>query len=661
MLERKGDVAVTSPFYISRAEYDAAPLFWLPPEFSKLEDTKPVYVAGSRGTGKTSLLRALSWEDRLKNLSLQHALRSMKRDSFSGKVLGIYVRIPDYIADGFTGWPKVNSGLNAEEIQGHRFALYIELIALQLLVKALEELQRARVFSYTLREEEEVVSAVLAERPELRRFMDDSGGFKSLPRLRAAFLQMHRTIRDCAVRQVDLEPASCFPADQIGGWLKSIGPILLSLANRDGSDPWRWKLCLDEAECLGELQQKAVNTLVRLVTHPFSVVVAFVTRPWDITSTLVPGLTNSDADVSVWNLDKEYQEHKDEFERFASGVLTLRLNRESLSAPVPFEAKEVLGDYGINSLLKHLIGTSSRKELKELYERAEALAKEFPYFRSGRADREEEEGTDDVSVPPIYQQYIIERKGLVLDREWDRDRLRVLDSSEIRKAQVAALVCFCREFRFKIPYAGWRIILSLSDSCIRDVLRQMSCVFDAVGVDKEAFMSMRVDIPTQATGVREASASKIADIRDRVIHRADEVEAMVRGLGSLLRGIQGDRRTGLDVPDRCVIQVRPDPKDIFLNVRELIREAQDGGFVTVVGEDSRVLQFVLHRLFAPTYDISYRRSSYTVDIPAMDVYRMARAKSTGDRMAVVRELSRKYFGDSYQLTFEDMDATNDEP
>jgi ABC-type lipoprotein export system ATPase subunit len=50
-------------------------LYFLPNDvFSRLEQPKPTYLIGSRGTGKTTLLTALSWKEQLNNPYLSEKL-----------------------------------------------------------------------------------------------------------------------------------------------------------------------------------------------------------------------------------------------------------------------------------------------------------------------------------------------------------------------------------------------------------------------------------------------------------------------------------------------------------------------------------------------------------------------------------------------------------
>jgi type IV secretory pathway ATPase VirB11/archaellum biosynthesis ATPase len=68
-----------SPFTASRFEYEGKHLYYLPRGlFGQVEQPKPVYVIGSRGTGKTTLLNALdeALDPRLRRIYIEDAVET---------------------------------------------------------------------------------------------------------------------------------------------------------------------------------------------------------------------------------------------------------------------------------------------------------------------------------------------------------------------------------------------------------------------------------------------------------------------------------------------------------------------------------------------------------------------------------------------------------
>ncbi len=60
------NVAALNPFRPTRWEHhsDGQPLIWFTAEAEQLAGDKSTYVYGTRGTGKTTLLKGICWEDR---------------------------------------------------------------------------------------------------------------------------------------------------------------------------------------------------------------------------------------------------------------------------------------------------------------------------------------------------------------------------------------------------------------------------------------------------------------------------------------------------------------------------------------------------------------------------------------------------------------------
>src|ERR1022692_2383684 len=122
-----------SPFSLARFEYEPAPLYYLPGKFNALEEFKPTYVIGSRGTGKTTLLNALNWEQQLTNEELT---RQLKSTFVERRYIGLYLRAPRFQCDKFEAWLSPQS----ESLYAAIFSTYFDLAWLEVLTGALAEL-----------------------------------------------------------------------------------------------------------------------------------------------------------------------------------------------------------------------------------------------------------------------------------------------------------------------------------------------------------------------------------------------------------------------------------------------------------------------------------------------------------------------------------------
>src|SRR6266576_1315757 len=151
-----------SPFSLNRFEYEREHLYSLPEEtFPKLEEMKPTYLIGTRGTGKTTLLHAISWNERWFNNSLRV---QVGHNVFAKEYVGVYLKLPEYQLARIEQW------LAKEETddRGSVLGLYIDLIWLEILANGLVELLLVKVFKADPAAEHELIASILNAHPKVR-------------------------------------------------------------------------------------------------------------------------------------------------------------------------------------------------------------------------------------------------------------------------------------------------------------------------------------------------------------------------------------------------------------------------------------------------------------------------------------------------------------
>ena len=95
---------MNSPFSLGRFEHDTRfrHAYFLPTDlYAKLATGVPTYLIGGRGTGKTTLLKAFEWRERLYNPFLQEALNG---NAFADSIVGIYVKLSESHLKSFQRW-----------------------------------------------------------------------------------------------------------------------------------------------------------------------------------------------------------------------------------------------------------------------------------------------------------------------------------------------------------------------------------------------------------------------------------------------------------------------------------------------------------------------------------------------------------------------------
>jgi len=214
----------------------------------------------------------------------------------------------------------------------------------------------------------------------------------------------------------------------------------------------------------------------------------------------------SDADRKVLDLDIITPAS---FKQLCTAVTSLRTFfslpeqlRDEYSEGSPAELvslDQVLGRYSLNELFAYATRRNLLKTLPDLIKRAE-------YFSSDKVLR----GNTKSRSLPFYETYIVDRifSGLSLPADAPTDE-RTKFRAVLRRKQVGAFLSMCSEYGVKrVPFAGSGIVLSLSDSCIRDFLEIMGSIYDyfkPTGDDKvHRFVFRRgpIDINTQTKGIQ---------------------------------------------------------------------------------------------------------------------------------------------------------------
>lgn len=624
-----------SPFQYRRWESDDHHIIWLPPRFSEWEGKRSTYFTGSRGSGKTTLLRAFEWSVRLHNESLR---KQIGPDPFSNKYIGVYLSAPDYITYHFVNWPKLKEKMDSqawEEEKGRIYCLYLEYYILQLSIKAIQGLLQANILHFSPEHELQTVQEILDERPEIKKFLFKRKSKFLLSDLRLAFKFMHENLRQHAIHDEELPSDEGYPTLQMGQMLEEIASYLIDLCSKGApvnknKKRWMFKVCMDQAESIEYYQQKAINTMVaRLGTGDISFVIAASTGLKDINDTFIPHHTLNDDDRIYTSLESIYK--KEKFHKFAHAVTELRMMKYINKDNICVNLKTILGDWSINQLLDIIsFKNTESKNVKDFVKRSrENMSKNF--FRSRKDGLEGIQSFEDDlyenlpmeerSAPPFYETYLIQ-KGFTLDLNIiNKEEIRAIKSQEFRKKMVSAMLCLCKEFRLPIPFAGYTMVMSMSDTCIRDFLRIMHEIYLAENCNAERFSEKCIDPKKQNEAIRKASESRYLGISYEPECHISDIKKLVDSLGKITSEIQSSYRdlSTLKSTERGIFEIdfnrlsRPEDRK---ELREIIQEAIDSHIIRIYIEskDENKISFRLHKLFSAKFNFSYRGAYYPVPL-----------------------------------------------
>lgn len=398
------------------------PLYW-----SELVASRPCFLVGGRGTGKTTALRALGYRSQAKQLGLSPA---------SWRLIGSYWRIESNVTTAFTGSRVTEDRWVA--IFSHYVNLRLCDLVLDYLVWADSELGLAGIDWDTLA-------------PFYASF--GISGADNILELRSRLVALTATLE--ASLNGKPEDLAHMQLSLLG---RPVQYLLTSLTEAVLPEGSAFAFCIDEYENLLPYQQRVINTLVKHVGDaPYTLKIGVRSTTPGERSTLATGQPLHDpADYTTIRIVEHLKEQS--FQDFASSVCSKRL------------AQGISWDGDISYLFP---GLSMEDEAQELGIRARIDVLRAALAEAG-ASKYELTGFDDLA--PLSQ-YLIEywavaqnvsvvdvlREALTKPERW---ATRVGNYSYAALFTIKAGKRGTRKF-----YSGWPMICLLAEGNIRVLLR----------------------------------------------------------------------------------------------------------------------------------------------------------------------------------------------
>lgn len=667
-----------NPFRPTRWEHhtDGRPLIWFTVEAEELSADKSTYIHGTRGTGKTTLLKGICWEDLCYNESLR-----MQRRLADFRNIGIYVRFPDHISASmsFTDWITLFPKAPDPELEFYSFfSAAIEAICIERIADACHHLREMGEISITAAQELQLVADFALEFPASANFGPRSP-ITFLDLARCMRLMVSAMNRACGRGTVDelIDELPVREPYQMLAYFAERASAAIRLKTSIGFQTVGFKFCLDDCEVLSRLQRKSLNSLVRLSRSPCSWVISSVGGGRDDSETFIESQPLTDADRRVISLDGR---DESAFRQLCQSVVSLRLifsmpesarpklNQAELSSF--FDLQQRLGRWDVNDMLGTLVRRSARPTAQLLVKGAEhllALLRTKSKRLSGRyADTE--------GRLPYYEAYVLmlwqgrEESFKTVLEATDIDKLATFANSFgqsafeawLRRKQRGAFLHFATSLGIRrLPLAGSNIVVSLADGSIRDFLEIMGEIYEAyVHTQKwdskdptnlSRFSISRTVIANaiQTIGIYSASNAYFEGISRRSEIDTDVISRLLAGLGeytSILQTNPNDPRT-LSTTERGVFFVEYQStkgaeglSDSANFVNAAIRQAELAGYLRPVEirrhlaqhaeAQFRSVAFRLHRRFSPRFRFSFRGAYEGVSLDPQDLAVLCRGGTT---------------------------------
>lgn len=640
-----------NPFRPTRWEHHQVgdALIWFTKTADQLAQAKSFYVYGSRGSGKTSLLRSICWEDLTFNPSLK-----MQRKLTDFSHIGIYIRFPDHVSASMdmAQWGYIAENAQQAELDYHRFFSFaVELACVEKAFEAVHALRIENMVGYQPGEELEIVDNLGKEFPRLGILTGSEP--KTFLEFARSCRQAIRLMNEACSRGIVSDLLNKLPVREPNQFLSmaidKISAVLRFKADAAGKKA-AFKFCLDDCEVLSDIQKRSLNTLVRLSRSPIFWIVSSVDTVRFDSKTFISAQPLTDADRVVISLNDRDDKA---FKELCQAVVSLRL----LSAASPaerashgrsnptkyFDLDSRLGSENVNSVIATLVKRSTKPEAEKIREAAEKLSGLLGTKNSSKKRGEEAD-------LPYYEAYILMHwRGREDSFEVDfakTDVERIVQHAQnfeeqrfsawMRRKQSAALYHLASRLKVRhVPLAGVNMIIGLADRSIRDFLEIMGEIFEEYlrrhrlqqgsteSLSKFARSGSKIAADIQSRGILNASERYVAGVGYGEEAEMDAMARLIRGLGnfvSILQTDTSDPRT-LRTTERGIFYLQLSeeniPDDEVAVVRAAVEQAELAGYIRAEpiphhvkskfeSSDVDALSFRLHRRFAPYFNFSYR-------------------------------------------------------
>lgn len=593
-----------SPFSKSRYEHDGRHMYYIQKKTLEiLEGDVPIIISGSRGTGKTTLLKSINWREQKENNFLSQAL---KENNHRNDYIGLYIKLPELKINSFSFWE-----MDQCQIYPLIFSLYLELVWMQEAINAVLILSQDATLKFSAHDEINCVKRILLVNKKIFGF-EKENSTHTLFDLLENVVSVRKQIENACIYKQNIEDVyKMFGSiDQIGFISNTAALELVKLINNEDGLK-KFKICMDECECLSEKQLLVIKTMLRLTKFPVFYVFSFISPISDTRETLIPNITNQKADVQKISLDDM---DKKDFEDFSNGVATVRISSELKEPAYAFNLSNILGHLSINTLLESLLKKSvsplARNLLKNARERLELI--------------DADNTKDDI---PIYQSYLIDKLELDESSSEEKWEIRNFESQQQRKKMVAAYLSICKDLKTDPMYAYADMVYGISDRSIRDFLWQLDEIFKLHNKNLKDFISSKIDIETQNKAIKESSTKKLISLPKSAVNSPDNVGKLVYGLSILTEIIQtrSDDNSHLRSPERGIFSFEYYSADSELV--KFIQDASEAGFLKTISHKENSIKFRVHSSLAPCFNFSYRGSYYETSIKGSHLMQFINCKS----------------------------------
>ena len=577
---------------------------------------RSVLFEGVRGSGKTSILRALEWDVALgfseTPVEYPEGFTPLSAES-NLLYFGVNFRAEEIDRKHWDEWCFVNGESAAQKV----FAAYIEFSLLSLFLKALNEIMdRKPEFFSDWKDENKLVENILDKsfpneplRPPLR--------INSVYELQKVISQVTFKIRDLVCREIRKDSLfKSIPLPSPGALVSLFGSELTktySFFSKSLIFPM-----IDDCNHIKDWQKEVINSALSRTKSPVFYKLTTVSGLYDHTDTMDKRPVNvhelTRIQISPTDSSKFMLNFGKRINKICKSRISYFIRNEFVDDFVDeFDLKWILGEYNLKEELEVMIRSSEKKETIKFISSLDRMRNSdqnrisiFDFWRDDRKCSSSE-------VKEVNAESKEERKKLL--RSWD--------SAQGRKKNYSMTTDICSHFSIPYPYSGYKTILHLSSNSIREALRILFCIWneeDFISSDRKRFK--KVPATSQQKGIRAASEEFFRAVlttkplfnvttEQKGVHYdgliATSPQSICNRLGSLIQKLQCFPYA--DNAETGSLKVRKSELNVDIN-DALEYLLMSGGVLKNPEDDEDHRTIGLHPILAPTFNISFRSPFY---------------------------------------------------
>ena len=551
-------------------------LYTEPSYFPELTTARPCLLLGGRGTGKTSVLRSLSYEG-------QYALQQKNFQKVVGlDYIGLYYRVDTNRVAAFKG-PELE-----ESRWIKTFGHYFNLVLCDLILRFLEWYQ---VYDSAAPHLDVAACGDVASSLHL----PDSESVQSLRRkISRALIDFEAYINNVADQPTVRLSLQGAPVDVL---CKEV----MKLPHFNGKI---FFFLLDEYENFEDYQQRAVNTLIKHAGTLYTFKIGVKELGWRVRSTL----NANEQLISPADYVRISISEKLEGELFANFALTVcdkRVKKLRLEVGIPASIKDVLvelNDEEEANLLDGGDGIISSGAIK--------LQKIVPddtrNIFTGMSDLEK-----------FFLVHWAEEKNENLNLTWE-DYVKNADKWRVRYGNYKHSLLFSiRRGKRGICkyYSGWSVFTHLAANNIRYLLELVDQALN-LHLQTGAMLSDKVTPKTQTVAAQKVGRKNLAELEGLSVHGA-QLTKLLLGLGRILQVLAAD--PGGHTPELNQFRISDENEEHVdveraQAVEDLVRSAimhlaliRTTGTKAASEKDTKEYDYMVHPIFSAFFVFSYRR------------------------------------------------------